>query len=197
MAAGGRHLIWFYAPGYIDGERLDKSGVSEMTGMDIVEVASCKSPMTLVEYGVLPSVEYAVEIPKKAYGAPQGSTAQPVRPLFAVSDAKSESLGRYMSGGKTGETSFARKSFDSWTSWYSVLPVTNPKLLREIFRLSGAHIYTESDDVVYAGGGIVAYHTAARGSKTVMLRNGRKVTINPATAATLILDGETGEAVLE
>jgi hypothetical protein len=44
-----------------------------------------------------------------------------------------------------------------------------PGVLRELARYAGVHIYSESEDVMYADHNFVALHTVRSGAKTIQL----------------------------
>lgn len=48
-------------------------------------------------------------------------------------------------------------------------PVFTPSEIRDFLRESGVHIYTENNDVIYAGNGYIGIHAAAAGTKKVAL----------------------------
>jgi hypothetical protein len=64
---------------------------------------------------------------------------------------------------------------------------------RRIFAEAGAHLYGEEGDVVHAGGGVVAVHSATPGEREVRLRSGKAVRVRFGRATTILLDAETGE----
>jgi hypothetical protein len=56
-----------------------------------------------------------------------------------------------------------------WASVYSAAPALPPGVLREMARYAGVHIYSESEDVLYADHNYVALHTVRAGLKTIRL----------------------------
>lgn len=181
VAADGRTLVWTYAPGYSDGRRLDPDAVSRLTGFRL-------APLTLQD---IPEITLA--LPDSTFTYRVGD--RPFGPLFAVDDPEAEVLGRYTA---TGQAAVARKRFEDHTAWYVALPGKVVEPLRHILRTSGAHVYSPQGDVVYTGDGLVVVHGKSGGRREVVLRNGRTRTFDlpEETAFTLVLDADTGEALL-
>ncbi len=178
VAQDGRSCVWFYAPGYSNGERLDPGWISALTGIDVAPIASPDPPEIALSYRNDTLSTYTLG-------------TGPITPLFAVTDPDAEILGRFA---KTGEPAVARKLFSNFTSWFVTLPAKGIEPLREILRRSGAHVYSEQGDIVYAGGGILAVHTKTGGRHAVVLRNGNSLSFDlPEGGATLVLDSSTGE----
>jgi len=178
VAAGGRTLIWFHAPGITDGATLDPAAVSSLTGFRL-------EPLP-------PGAEQTVRLGfpgAEAYALSE----EPLAPLFAVADPDAEPFGTF---GPAGPISVARKSFEDHQAWYVALPGKGPEPLRSILLASGAHRYAE-DAVVYAGGGILAVHTRGPRALTLRLRSGKQVRCElPEGFHTLVLDPASGERLL-
>lgn len=80
--------------------------------------------------------------------------------------------------------------------WFSTTPVTTAAGWREIFRAAGAHVYTDSGDVIHAGAGLVLLHAKEGGARTLRLRGGRVLELNAPGVASWVFDAETGERLL-
>jgi hypothetical protein len=92
-----------------------------------------------------------------------------------------------------------KKSFDDHTSWHASFPVTDAATMRYIFKEAGAHLYTENTgDVIYAGNGLVVYHTKRGGEHKLTFKNGETVVLSlPDTHATThLFDARTGEKLM-
>jgi hypothetical protein len=181
VATGGRTLVWTYAPGYVNGGRLDPKAVSRLTGFRLTLLSLPDPP------------EVSLELADSTVTYRLGD--RPFGPLFAIEDPGAEVLGRYTA---TGQAAIARKDFPDHTAWYVAVPGRTVEPLRHILRSSGAHVYSLQGDVVYAGDGLVVVHGKDGGSRTVVLRGGlsRTFDLPEGTAFTLVLDGRTGEALL-
>jgi hypothetical protein len=181
VARGGRTLVWFHAPGISDGSSLDPTRISELTGIRIIP-ASIAGP---------PAITYA--LPNDTSGAYTLGDKE-ISPLFSVQDPDATPFGRFRG---TQHVALARKEFPDHSTWYVALPGRTVEPLRSILRSSGAHCYAAQGEIVYAGGGILAIHTATPGTHTIVLRNGSKVSFDlPEGASTLILDAESGAFLL-
>ncbi len=177
VATGGRHVVWFYAPGYTDGARNHDGFVHETTGFDLrrVEIAGKATIETTPALGE--RLEYSL-----------ADTA--LSPLFAVNDADATVLGRFT---VTGQVAIASKRFANHTAWYAALPAWSPEVFRRLIAQTAAHRYSEEGDVVYAGGGLVTLHTKVGGRRTVLLPKGRRVPLDlPDGPSTVVLDDTTG-----
>jgi hypothetical protein len=174
VAKDGRHLLWIYAAGYSDDERLDVSLIGGLTGIEVERTA-----------------------PKKAFyssgcGLPERSCEAETAPspLFAIADADAEKAA-FFSGSK--DCAGARRIFPGHTSWYFSLPPDSPDILREIFRQAGAHIYSEAGDAICAGSGLLMIHTAKGGHRTLNFKGGRERVVELPPASTSLFDLEGGE----
>jgi hypothetical protein len=181
VASDGRHLIWYYAPGYTDGTTLDPAFIREVTGITVAPTTVTEAPT--ITMPLTDDYAFSYTVGKRAFG-----------PLFAVTDADAEALATYA---ETGETAIARKAMDDHTAWYVALPSKDPLPLRHLLRQTDAHRYTDQGDIVYAGNGLVTLHTAEGGRRTVTLPNGTTVTLDlPLSPSTVLLDPATGEVLL-
>ena len=93
-------------------------------------------------------------------------------------------------GGRLYEPALALKEFPEYRSLYSSVPLLPAGLLRNMARYAGCHVYTEDNDVVMAGRGLITYHTVAPGPRTVRLPE-------PATVWDLFSGECLGESVSE
>jgi hypothetical protein len=198
LAGEGRHLIWNYAPGYSNGERLDAALVADITGIGI-EKRPCPRSLAMAscfDQGRSP-VDYMDPSYNRLYNqfnkTGQEGKLPPFDPFFVVADPEAEKIAWWQ-----GEesTAIACKNMDGWTSWYCSLPITDEAVLREVLRRGGAHIYAEDGDPLHSGNGILLAHTASGGNRRITLRNGVAVQLQLAPCSTVILDNTTGEVLL-
>ncbi|HTE33062.1 MAG TPA: hypothetical protein VK666_21915 [Chryseolinea sp.] len=181
IAKGNRHLIWMYSAGYSDGKNLSVLNLNETTGITIQEIHPT-SPLTItVDSTIVKNYTFSVFNAK-------------VTPMFIVNDAKTQTLG-LITG--TKQVGFAKKKLKESTAWFISLPPDNPKLWQYIFKDAGAHVYNESEDIIYGGNGTLTVHTKEGGSKTIRLRNGKNISLDLAPFSTTILDPNTGEILLK
>jgi hypothetical protein len=170
-AREGRHLVWVYAPGYSDGDRLSGARVSATTGIEVERVS--------------------LSHPPKAPGLHAPDTA--VVPLFASRDPGAECVAAFEG---TGTPAVVRKALAAHTAWFCSLPPAEPGLLRRIFRESGAHIYCDSGDVMFGGWGMLCVHTIRGGPRVLTLVSGREIGTTLAPRSTSFFDAGTGEFLL-
>ncbi|MCO5236553.1 MAG: hypothetical protein M9933_09820 [Chitinophagaceae bacterium] len=192
-----RDIIWFYAPGYSDGTKLDPAYVSELTGMNLSLADNATLPV--IKTTALTGKPTILDIrrkPVKAAGKPLSVRINkdfPWHPLFYVNDKDALSLGVYASDNKTA---IAKKELGDCTSWYVALPSYDPALMRGLLERSRAHIFNRDGVIVYSGSGLLSAHTKNRGVKEITLRNGKVVVLNMDDNSTFILNNITGEVLL-
>jgi len=181
VATDGRTIVWFYAPGYLDGSGRDVDQVSALTGIQLSEVTLPAAPEILLALPDGPAVRYRV-------GTERFS------PLFAVVDLDATVVGSYAG---TRLAAVARKVLKDHIAWYVSLPNTGIEPMRHILRTSGAHVYANDGEIVYAGSGVISVHTGTGGRHAVTLRSGRRLDFElPEGASTLVIDAETGTHLL-
>jgi hypothetical protein len=183
VAADGRTLVWYYAPGVSDGRTLDPQRISDLTG---ITVAPHSAPAA-------PTIEFT-----PPGGAPVRYTTGkgPVEPLFAVTDPAATILGRYAD---SAAGAIARRQFAGHTAWYVAVPHAGLQPLQHILQEAGAHRYGRAGEIAYAGGGLLVLHVhkPEPGPQEVRLRSGRTVRFDlPAGYHTLVLDPATGAPLL-
>ncbi|MEO8301716.1 MAG: hypothetical protein ABI608_07980, partial [Rhizomicrobium sp.] len=174
VAANGRHLFWIMAPGYTDGLRNDVRWIGETTGMNIVR--------------------HDLGGPPRATARFSGQTrplqvAKAFSPFFVVEDRAAMPLGT-LDG--SGAVILARRNRPTHTSWYCSMPPTDDDLLGYVFKEAGAHIYMPPGDVIHAGGGIICLHTLQGGKRELLLKNGKRVSVQLPPRSTSLYDAETG-----
>jgi len=173
----GRHIIWFYAPGYSDGQTRSVQNVESVTGIRLAEMPPGTPAAVAIHGGDL----------DHDYDLGPG----PVQPLFRIADPRAKPVGVYRG---TDAAAVARVQTPDGTSWFVAVPDPTPALLRYLLRQTPAHVFGSDHEVFYAGGGMVVMHTAKAGPHEVSLRNGRAVECQvPEGGATVILDAETGQ----
>lgn len=177
IATDQRHLIWLYAPGYSDGNRIGADLITDITGVGVVRTSGHRVMIT----GGCGLPEVSCEAPR----VPQ--------PLFAVDDPKAEPAAHFS---ESAEIAAIRKPLADSVSWFFSLPPSDSALLREIFRQAGAHIYLETPDVLIAGGGLITVHTVDGGRRQIRLRDGNVIDITLPATSTTVFDAETGRVVL-
>jgi hypothetical protein len=194
VAKDNRHLVWMYAPGFVDQDSLNASVVSELVGMDLKQT-TLNDPVNLLlspEPSQFLTQEDSVlsKVTKKAFF-----------PAFAVEDTTAVALGHYE---ENGDVATAYKTFEDYTSWYIAAPASEEEnnIMRYILAQTEAHRYIEeSDAVVYAGWGLLFYYNNfnKKGEvRTVRLKNGKEVTFTlPEWGCGVLIDAKSGEILME
>ncbi len=168
----GRHLFWVYAPGQLGG-----SSPSQVTGFQLV-ATQCDTVPCIAAVGDLPR--------QTAWGK--------LSSLWAVSDSAVTVIANYEHDGRPV---IAKKKSETHSAWFLGLPPIDARWWRYLLADSGAHSYSD-EGVVYAGGGLLVFHTKTGGEQKIRLKNGKEVLVKmPVGAGTLALDAETGKVVLE
>lgn len=180
VAQDGRHLVWFYAPGYTDGVRNNPDFVEEVTGMKLSVLTPARAPQ--------------IQSTQEFGGLSWGAQDQPIKPLFAVTDPEAHALGHYKN---SQDIAIARKTFPTHTSWFFGAGAWDSAVVKAIVGHLPVHRYSDSGDVFYAGGGNLILHTKNGGKKSITLRNGKKLELNlRAGASTVVIHTATGEILL-
>jgi hypothetical protein len=204
VATGGRHLVWFHAPGYLDQTDAgsytrtvtNEEAMERLVQMDLAPVVLGGPPsidMTVDEGTARVAHSDADENPENEPDRRYTLGAEPLTPLFTVTSADAQVIGRYAS---TGQPAIARRTHADHTSWYVSLPSQDVQPLAYIFQQSGAHRYNTDGDIFYGGGGLLVMHTLEGGTRTLTLRSGKQITLAlPEGPATVILDPATGEVL--
>jgi len=191
VANNNRHLVWFYAPGYVDGKSLSVDRISKTTGITIKQTDDAfPFPTVNPDSTLFPGAKpYTL----KKYGSRPDTT---LSPLFIASDNAVRVYGTFA---HSGQPALVKKAANNHTNWYASIPVTDNNSMRAIFKDAGVHLYTDTvGDVVYAGYGLVVYHTKRGGKHTIHFKNGKSVTLDvPETYAnTYLFDANTGNQLL-
>jgi hypothetical protein len=178
---GNWHILWIYAPGYTNGEKIKTDFINEITGFNL----------KLMEYNKIPSIK----ISKTTGKFPELSLNDICSPLFYINDINNiEILGNYKHNNKAA---FGLKRNKDYTSWFIGLPPNDYRLLKFIYQSAGANIYCDNKDIVYGGSGIITFHTGSGGKKQIKLKTGKVIKLDlPDEPATILIDSETGEIII-
>ncbi|MBN1624506.1 MAG: hypothetical protein JW903_09060, partial [Clostridia bacterium] len=84
---------------------------------------------------------------------------------------------------------------DNHTIWFSPVPFSRPEHFRKVFEKAGAHIYSNGNDSVTCGAGILSVHTENGGSRVICLKNGIEISIDLKPAETVLIDDTTGVVI--
>jgi len=161
----GRALLWTFAPAVLDGHRLDPAAGDALRGIRLGWRNQRRNIHVCMQRGRHPLTRGGAAL---NYGT-EGS----VGPVFFADDPAATVLGRLRDG---GEAAFALRDHGTWKSLYLAMLNFGPELFRNLARFAGAHVWCDSDDVLYANRSLVCLHTASAGCKTVCLPAPARVT---------------------
>ena len=178
----GKTAIWMIAPGFCHAtEGLSLESMARLTGIRFAKHdAAWDSWTTLTDFTHPITRRLPVDL---VYGA-----SARIGPILYVDDPEATVLGKRLLYEGRHEASLAVKEFGTYRSIFSGAPQLPGSMLREIARYAGCHVYAEKNDVVMAGRGLITYHTAAPGSRTLTLPE-------PATVYDLFTGRLLGENV--
>ncbi len=181
IARGDRHLVWIHAAGYFDEWRSAADNISGLTGIKVKKAAvgfSFRSCGTL-----LPALSFSVKEPFDPMFVPD----LPVNPVAQSPDT--QLVGIFP---ESGIPAAACRRLPDSTAWFFSLPPLHAGILRELFRLAGAHVYSDGGETILAGSGLVVITAVEDEVLTLRLRSGHTVTTGLAPMTTAVFDAETG-----
>ncbi|MDX1359584.1 MAG: hypothetical protein R3232_12190 [Clostridia bacterium] len=168
----GRHIVWFYAPGYIDGKSASLGNISELTGIEIKKISVRNVPS--ISFGHLKYDLYPVY--ERLYKTPSD---YPKMSLFIKKDS--------------GQPSLIKNEFNNHTIWFSPVPFTTHEIFTHVFQKAGAHIFCDKGDSIAAGSGLLSIHTEQGGKREINLPGNKKVSVEMTPAETLLIDYDSGD----
>ena len=179
ISKNNRHLIWLYAPGYSDEKELNKKFITQVTGIELKQLKT-NSPVTMItDTNITKHNRFTV-------------FSREIDPLFIADDDKAIVLGKLDS---IGGAAMVKKQQPGFTSWYMSIPPADTDLWRYVFKESGVHIYEKSNDVLYAGKGMLSIHALIGGERKIVLKNGKEITVVLQSNSTTLINSVTGEIV--
>lgn len=168
----GRACIWCYAPGYQDGYRTSLDAMRELTGFRLAPVAPAGALAAPTDAGK----RLGLQTP---FGA-----KEPVRPLFAATDARpDEVLATYADG----SAAVALRRTPEGVSIFAGAPGLTSELLRVAARAAGVHLFTDTDCCITANAPFLALHATQDGP--VVLDTGRRGPVTDVPAGEQVGQG--------
>lgn len=166
LAAHGSTAVWVYAAGYVAGEarqeELSVENMSKATGVRLVRHdADWPAVLTVTNY------EHAITKPLPEHVTFGGNVK--LGPVFFADDDQAETLGTIIHWRGKCEPGLVLKEMRGWRSIWCGVPGLPACLLREIARNAGVHIWSEHDDVLYAGHNWLCVHPLKGGTRTFRL----------------------------
>jgi hypothetical protein len=178
-------VVWLYAPGFINPDREKKMSVDyieELTGFRVNKIDDTGSPRFRLT-GKHPATRFGD--PDRKYGfidrdVHSNVWLSPVipaayaNPFVCIADSDgaadadgAEILGRYLINGKAA---YGIKRYRGFTSAYCATQILRSELLASLAEYSGCHLYTRTDDCVYANEHFVAIHAKDTGRRTLCFK---------------------------
>jgi hypothetical protein len=165
LKRNGKTLIWLYAPGFIAPDKFSIENASKLTGINLKYFPE---KIKMITYFSSTRNMLTDNLKNKYMPRNRHFQINTASVLYA-DDPKALSLGTFRSNNKT-LTSLAFKKNKGYNSIYCATPFIGRKLLQNICKMAGVHIYNKDcNDVVYANKSFVALHTKAGGHKTIYL----------------------------
>lgn len=172
----GNVVVWQYAPGYVRASGCSVESMRELTGIGLRRVSIRWEHMI-----TLHNWRHPLTAPLPA-DCTYGSERR-YGPAFVVDDPEATSLGWLMLAQGRHEHGLAVKEIGrgargngggergrgDWASVFSEAPLMPAGLVREIARYAGCHVYSEENDVLYAGRSLLAVHAAKPGPRALRL----------------------------
>ncbi len=176
----GAVAVWLYGAGFANPDasvRMDTANIAGLTGFDTkmkVERFDAKFRVNGEEHALTEGVDrrfvYGSEDRKRRICVGHKETAgndSYLYPLFYPDDPDMTVLARFLT---SGVPSIAVKEEDGFTSVFYGAKSIRSDLLRAFARYAGCHIYSDSEDVLFANRRYVTFHCSARGEKTIRFR---------------------------
>ena len=160
LKASGTTVLWLYAPGYAGENGLSEESMRLLTGINFRKFDKPEVPIIDIDNYSSP---YIRNIKRPVFGVDYE-----LNPLFYVDDKESETLGHYRNSKRPALT--VKKSGNSNFIFCGSNLVT-PDLLTSIAQAAGVHIYTASEDNLFAGCNFLTIHAKSDGIKQIRLKN--------------------------
>jgi len=156
----GINLCFTYLPGVIKDGYLTLENVSDVTGIKLKQT-HFEGIKAEIAYS-----EYKHPLPKI------------FEPLLVSDDEDAITLAYFCESDKFTDNALAAVSMKKENNikiFYSSIPNIPAEVLRGIYRLSGVHIYIETNDVIYVNHSYLAIHSSFASQKNIKLPEKRKV----------------------
>lgn len=183
LERAGATAVWFYAPGYLDETGGSLKSMEDLTGLRFRQDAT-RYDYLMIDYdrydhpitaGLEQQRAYGSDVPCEFFQKTQEWLAWPLlgnrelykfSPFFMVDDPGAIALGTLRGTSLPG---LAVKEIGGMKSIFSTASCPTPELLRNIFRYAGVHLYSDSNDIVYANARYITVCCREGGAKTLRL----------------------------
>ncbi len=176
VAADGRHVAALGYTAWSDGERLDPSLATALTGINTRRHQPNPPVQTLgldgtAEERTLPA---SLELP-----------------AFVVED-NDTIVGRWSDGSPAAVR--RRNATSTW--WTFALPPTQPAVVRALGLAAGCHACNSHPETTLIGDGLIVVHTVEGGPRTLHWPGAKPFTVELPPRSTTVYDGRSGEPLL-
>jgi hypothetical protein len=155
---GGRTLCWTYAPAVYHDREIHPAAGESIVGTRI----GWRNQRQNIHIQIQETGHPLTSGGESLHFGTEGS----VGPVFFADDPEATVLGRLRDG---GEAAFTLRDHGNWRSVYLSMLNFGPRLLRNLVRFSGAQVWADTNDVIYANRSMVCIHTASAGAKSIAL----------------------------
>ena len=158
----GKVAVWQWAPGFASDDALSVEHCHDLTGIRLRMTPRQWSANIFIS-------NFEHDLTRNLPTSSFWGTDMRLGPLFTVDDAEVTTLGTVVINQGRCEPGYVVKQEADWASIYMAAPNPPPGVLRELARYAGVHLFSESEDVLYADRNHVAIHTVRGGVKTIRL----------------------------
>jgi len=180
----GKTALWVYTPGIINPDREPRFSldyISELTGMRVGCQDKTVRPVCRIvddgdgilagvetdrDYGYFDREVFPYYRKETAFRAPEPAQSSLLYPCIYGDDPQSIIMARFRANALPA---LIVRDFGSWRSIHACFKAIRANLLRAMARYAGCHIYSESDDILYANQHFVTFHASTSGEKTIKL----------------------------
>jgi hypothetical protein len=127
---------------------------------------ACGSLREGTEYGYFDQPTWPLGDEKTSRKHPLPTRQTDLHPWFRCVDEDAVILGEFSAN---GEPAYVYRDCGNWHSLYHGPKVLRREILKAAARFSGCHVYSETDDVIYAGRNFVTIHAKTGGRKRIAL----------------------------
>jgi hypothetical protein len=154
----GATALFLYAAGIVDGETASLDNMERLLGMRVRVDGPCPLAATL-DNSLFP-------LPPEGEGQGEGAAAQIGNPnthhfRYIIDDPRATPLARYTDGAVAAAMIPRGKG----RIILSAVPAASPALYKLAARIAGVHLYSDTDDALYASGEFLTIHTREAGMK--------------------------------
>lgn len=172
-------VVWLYAPGFINPDAdpvMAVENISKTVGMNIEMDAKTAFPHFRVDPGH-PALRFASatrrygyidrDVHSNIWISPTVLPPAYLNPVFYIDDTDADMIGRYCADGK-GALAISNKH--GFRSVYCTAKVLRSDILASLAAWSGCHLFTRTDDVLYANENFAAIHANSDGRREIYFK---------------------------